>query len=58
MNDRIIGENLFSSIYDKSIKNRDYRIVATFGQDIKSLDFITDPSVRVIIYPDPTNTNK
>ncbi|KAL4463760.1 hypothetical protein ABPG73_021024 [Tetrahymena malaccensis] len=58
MINRIDGLKQFYLSFNQNIQNMDYRIIATFGEDIKQLDFIQDSKIKVIIAPDITNLNQ
>ncbi|KAL4473131.1 hypothetical protein ABPG72_007361 [Tetrahymena utriculariae] len=58
MIDRVNAQKQFQIAYNNNNQNTDYRIIATFGQDIKQIGFIQDPNIKVIIGPDISNTNQ
>ncbi|KAL4429657.1 hypothetical protein ABPG74_017066 [Tetrahymena malaccensis] len=58
MIDRVNAQAQFQIAYNKNNQNTDFRIIATFGQDIKQIDFISDPNIKVIYAPDISNSNQ
>ncbi|KAL4435304.1 hypothetical protein ABPG74_017396 [Tetrahymena malaccensis] len=58
MINRIDGLKQFYLSYNQNTKNLDYKIIATFGEEIKQLDFIQDPKIKVVIGPDIQNLNQ
>ncbi|KAL4429654.1 hypothetical protein ABPG74_017063 [Tetrahymena malaccensis] len=57
MVDRIKGQNIFSYLYNNNILKMQYRIIANQGNILKSLNFINDQSIQVILSPDSSNQN-
>ncbi|EAR83706.2 WD domain, G-beta repeat protein (macronuclear) [Tetrahymena thermophila SB210] len=58
MINRIDGLKQFYLSYNQNIQNMDYRIITTFGNDIKQIEFIQDPNIEVVIAPDIQNLNQ
>ncbi|EAS06496.2 transmembrane protein, putative (macronuclear) [Tetrahymena thermophila SB210] len=58
MIDRVNAQKQFQISYNVNNQNTDYRIITTFGQDIKQIDFIQDSTIKVIIAPDASNSKQ
>ncbi|EWS71002.1 WD domain, G-beta repeat protein (macronuclear) [Tetrahymena thermophila SB210] len=58
MINRIDGLKQFYLSYNQNTQNMDYRILTTFGDEIKQIEFIQDPKIKVVVAPDIQNLNQ